>query len=258
MALPGMTVLRTLLLGDPLFLAASALRIAASPSVLARLVRRNSGDLPLRYYRLGGRLILRYSELDFRSGGSGITCLDRQALEKLLARDHGPGYKDRSVVKWCSLLYAICRLAAPRTVVETGVFWGYSSIHILAALERNGRGSLHSLDVTPERLLSRGLESGVAIPDRLRRRWDITIGESALALPGLLDRLGRIDIFVHDSEHTDENMLFEYRTAWPHIREGGLLISHDVGQEDSPFSEFAREAGAACLIRDFVGIALKA
>ena len=43
-------------------------------------------------------------------------------------------------------LYALMRRLAPRTVVETGVCNGFSTAFILAALERNGAGELHSLD----------------------------------------------------------------------------------------------------------------
>jgi predicted O-methyltransferase YrrM len=42
----------------------------------------------------------------------------------------------------CEALYLLVRAARPRTVVKTGVLYGASSAHILAALARNGEGQL--------------------------------------------------------------------------------------------------------------------
>lgn len=44
----------------------------------------------------------------------------------------------------------------------------------------------------------------------------------------LLAEIGKVDIFLHDSEHTYDNMMFEYATAWDYLPKGGLLLSHDI------------------------------
>jgi hypothetical protein len=44
-------------------------------------------------------------------------------------------------------LYVIARLLRPRVIIESGVSSGISSAHILAALRKNGRGKLHSIDL---------------------------------------------------------------------------------------------------------------
>ena len=54
----------------------------------------------------------------------------------------------------------------------------------------------------------------VAIGRRSEERWSLTIGRSQDELPTLLERLGEIDLFVHDSEHSYECMDFEFRAAW--------------------------------------------
>ena len=61
------------------------------------------------------------------------------------------------------------------------------------------------------------------------------MGKAEELLPPLLEELGAIDLFLHDSLHTYEHMLFEFRTAWPHLNSGGLLLAHDVGQNTSFF-----------------------
>ncbi len=47
---------------------------------------------------------------------------------------------------------------------------------------------------------------------------------------------------MHDSEHTYENMQWEFRTAWKCLRKGGLFLSHDVGANEA-FFDFMKEVG---------------
>src|SRR4051812_6926009 len=47
------------------------------------------------------------------------------------------------------LCYAVCRARKPRVVVETGVAFGVTTAFILKALEQNGSGELHSVDLPP-------------------------------------------------------------------------------------------------------------
>ena len=57
-------------------------------------------------------------------------------------------------------------------------------------------------------------------------------------LPKLLRRLGCIDLFLHDSRHTYKTMMNEYNVVWPYLRQGGLLLSDDVIENDA-FIDFA-------------------
>jgi len=123
----------------------------------------------------------------------------------------------------------------PRIVVETGVASGLSSAYFLKALEDNGTGRLISIDMpnfeqkliqesseystkSPEGNIPQGKNPGWLIPNALRKRWTLKIGLVKNILVPTLDELGKIDIFFHDSEHTYENMMYEFRNAWPHIR----------------------------------------
>jgi hypothetical protein len=40
------------------------------------------------------------------------------------------------------------------------------------------------------------------VPDIYRDRFEIEAGDAKSLLPGLIDRLDRIDLFFHDSDHT--------------------------------------------------------
>jgi predicted O-methyltransferase YrrM len=123
--------------------------------------------------------------------------------------------------------YLACRLLEPAVVVETGVAYGVSSAFILRALEANGRGVLHSVDLPP---LRREADRfwGIAVPEALRGRWKLHRGSSRRVLPELLGGLGAVDLFVHDSLHTYRNMRREFDLVWPYLRTGGVIVADDV------------------------------
>jgi hypothetical protein len=152
-------------------------------------------------------------------------------------------------------LYVICRVLKPNVIIETGVASGLSSSHILQALEDNSAGKLYSIDLPNadnEALLKKvftrlpeGKGSGWVIPDWLKGRWELRIGKSSDLLAPLLRELGSINLFLHDSEHSYENMMFEFGAAWPTIAEGGFLLSDDVYIRSSrgAFNAFAKSVG---------------
>ncbi len=155
--------------------------------------------------------------------------------------------------------YALIRLTQPALVVETGVNNGFSTRFLLLAMERNGCGMLHSIDLpTPkEDVRQIGKDIGWLVPDRLRGRWQLHMGDAKELLPKLLQTLGTVGIFIHDSLHTYDHMLFEYRTAWPHIRAGGFLLSDDT-DFNSAFPEFAAEVKCPAVMFNFrVGLIRK-
>src|ERR1051325_5013148 len=89
-------------------------------------------------------------------------------------------------------LYAVVRSFKPLVVVETGVASGISSAHILRALAANGTGALYSIDlpnVQEGSGLPAGRTSGWIVPDSLRGRWKLQIGDTRKLLPELLKKL---------------------------------------------------------------------
>lgn len=135
-------------------------------------------------------------------------------------------------------LYTITRILKPETVIETGVFEGNSSLSILSAMKENNKGFLYSIDL-PSHDMSPGKLPGWRVPEHLRNRWDLRAGKSSDMLPTLLPEVEDVDIFLHDSDHSYENMYWEYRTAWDHIKPSGALLSHDVSQ-NAAFKDFAK------------------
>jgi hypothetical protein len=138
-------------------------------------------------------------------------------------------------------LYLLIRLIKPNIIIETGVASGFSSCFILQALMDNKKGKLYSIDLPPDNLPA-GKASGWVVPKYLKSRWTLHIGDSKDLLEPLLSDLGQIDCFFHDSLHTYEHMMWEFRTAWKYLQPRGLFLSHDVGANDA-FFDFMNEKG---------------
>lgn len=138
------------------------------------------------------------------------------------------------------ILYFLARKIKPKVVVETGVASGESTGFLLQALMDNNKGKLYSIDLPFQWYtygknkelhldsLPPGMLPGYIVPKILKKRWKFIFGDTYKELPKLLEALDKIDIFFHDSEHTDKTMTFEYNTSWPHITKNGLLLSDDV------------------------------
>jgi hypothetical protein len=123
---------------------------------------------------------------------------------------------------WC-----LTRHIQPKNVVETGVAHGVTSRFILEALARNGSGHLSSIDLPPIERVWRE-QVGLAVTDRHRAQWTYIKGSSRLRLPKLLSELGQVDLFIHDSLHSNSNVRFELDRAWANLRPGGAVVVDDV------------------------------
>jgi predicted O-methyltransferase YrrM len=172
----------------------------------------------------------------------------RWLLEEIRHKDpFSPRWAADSLLARCC--YLMCRLLEPAVVVETGVAYGVSSAFILRALEENGRGVLHSVDLPPLRRRY-GEFWGVAVDDGLGSRWNVHRGTSKRVLPGLLAEVGAVDLFVHDSLHTTRNMRREFEAVWPRLRNGSVILADDV-ERNSAFGELRRKNPALWrVIRD--------
>jgi predicted O-methyltransferase YrrM len=124
------------------------------------------------------------------------------------------------------ILYAILKKYRPNTFLETGIANGYSAAVILSAMKKNGKGSLTSIDITDKfEFFGKRQKVGWIVPDNLATVWEIKIGPTKEILPKIESNF---DMFYHDSDHSEENMLFEFEWANAHLKLGGVLISDDI------------------------------
>lgn len=148
-----------------------------------------------------------------------------------------------------NVMYLIARLTRPDIIVETGGAFGKSTVYFLQALEENGKGVLYTLDLHPDQVgkytwWPAGKPSCFLVPPHLQSRHRLILGDAKETLPPLLQSLGKIDIFQHDSDHSYEHMLFEYRTAWLYLEPEGILLSDDI-RNNPAFVEFSQEVNGA-------------
>lgn len=213
-------------------------------------------------YLIGGRKLVIHSKLRkllcTDDDGIKLAYKDLRMHESFLGHISGELSSIGKYIGWvfnAPELYVIVRILKPSIVVETGVAAGLSSAFILRALEDNNEGVLYSVDLpnyevvygpkigmAPISILPEGRKPGWIIPQDLRNRWNLILGMSSMTLDVLLGNLGYIDMFFHDSEHTYDNMMFEYKTSWSHMHHGGLLLS-DNARCNSAFRDFARTIG---------------
>ena len=164
-------------------------------------------------------------------------------------------------------LYIWVRRYQPSVVIETGVCNGISSYVLLKALAANGRGHLWSIDKPhyideefegrmsgPSRrkknqggpidsMVPRDWGVGWAVLQELRSQWTLIEGDAKKELPLLVNSLPGIDLFIHDSLHLRDHILWECRTVWPKIRSGGMCVIDNAGRNDADHvleSEFGR------------------
>jgi cephalosporin hydroxylase len=134
-------------------------------------------------------------------------------------------------------LYILVRGLKPEMAVETGVARGGSTATILAAMDKNQKGELHSIDATkfrdprendgytPEMI-------GTIMRIRQHPRWHFHEGFSQEVLPRLAREFSQgkksVGLFIHDSDHSAKCIQFELFEISPIISPGGFVASHDA------------------------------
>jgi predicted O-methyltransferase YrrM len=208
---------------------------------------------------LGGHHVLTRYEREVRASSLMDHLLEKGREHQAAVAQRGDGHSLGAIGYTEGVyLYAVLRAVRPQVAVETGVANGFSTAFSLLALQENGAGHLHSIDLPREvgreyepgtfyegegrAGIPSGSEPGWLIPAELKERWTLILGRSQEELPALLERLGKIDSFMHDSEHSFDCMWFEFNAAWPALRPGGVLLSDDVNSTEA-FPRFAAQEG---------------
>ena len=228
------------------------LRYLRRPYIISRAILRPVEEWESKRHQLRLSEYDRYS-VSLQEGIENLTGIERSDVVRLTKELDGSdflqhvdlcikqtgGIDDSLDIESGLLLYVLARALKPEVVVETGVASGISSSFILKALDKNGRGRLYSIDLHYREgvAVPFGKELGWIIPEELRYRWSLNLGESIKVLPKLLDELGSVNIFLHDSRHTYKTMMSEYIIVWSFLKDG-VLLSDDVACNDA-FLDFA-------------------
>jgi predicted O-methyltransferase YrrM len=169
-------------------------------------------------------------------------------------------------------LYWVVRKLKPKTIVQTGVCNGLSSAFMMLALAKNGPdGTLHVVDMPPifdstdpnwqvrgkvyGVTIPEGKSSGWLVPDAYQDRFEVLSGDAKDLLPGLLEKVGSIDMFYHDSDHTYDHMMFEFVESKKYLSKNGVIVSDDISWNASLWDFADQYMAPAYNYRGSMGIA---
>jgi predicted O-methyltransferase YrrM len=148
-----------------------------------------------------------------------------------------------------SFLYAYVILNMPAVIVETGVANGITTNVLMKALEKTG-GSLYSFDVDPR---TENVYSG-------QGNWHFRLLKDNFEkdLKNQVTEIGKVDLWIHDSNHGYKWQAFEYELASRHLVSDGILVSDDIDASTawgvSANSDFKKSFGVFDK-RKFFGVA---
>jgi hypothetical protein len=138
------------------------------------------------------------------------------------------------------LIYAVCEAIEARSVVETGVAHGFSSLAILLSVTRRG-GHLWSVDMPNPHIRDEG-EIGLVIPQPLRNAWTLERSPDSIGLPRVMAKGSPFDFSHYDSDKSYEGRLLSYPRLWASLRDCGIFMSDDIA-DNTAFRDFAAEIG---------------
>jgi predicted O-methyltransferase YrrM len=159
------------------------------------------------------------------------------------------------------VLYAAVVRSNARSVLETGVAAGWSTLAILSWLISQPEGKLISVD-RPYPGTASNEYVGAVLPEAFAKSasWKLLILPDRVGIPRALRALGTVDLVHYDSDKTPEGRRFAYPLLYGALRPGGIFVSDDVG-DNMAFWEFVDSNELDALIVDsgdkYVGLVEK-
>jgi predicted O-methyltransferase YrrM len=122
--------------------------------------------------------------------------------------------------------YALIRILKPEVVVETGTDKGLGTLLIAQALKENSHGKVYSFDIDPF--------SGILIDLKDWGNIELVKGDSIENLK----KMEKIDMFIHDSDHSKNHEMSEYESIQKSLSTNSIVIS-DNSQFTSALLEWS-------------------
>jgi len=141
------------------------------------------------------------------------------------------------------LIYVLIRHLKPRSVLETGVYYGGNTAFALLALHRNKSGRLISIDfpdsqirksvvksarhssVGDSELYDAAIRPGFMVPTELHEHWELIEGDSLKVIPNLVETF---DFYLHDSDHSMKFLTMEMMAAWKKLSSQAMILVDDI------------------------------
>jgi hypothetical protein len=144
------------------------------------------------------------------------------------------------------LLYQFVNYLEATRVIETGVGYGWSSLIILLSLQDREGSMLYSTDMP---YIGRNNDKwvGCIVPESLHKYWKIIKYADREAVPMAIKKLHNVDFCHYDSDKTYEGRIWAYTKLWSVLRQGGILVSDDVN-DNNGFLDFCRSVNKEPII----------
>ncbi len=131
--------------------------------------------------------------------------------------------------------YAVTRAIKPKILIETGVDQGMGAVVLCNALRRNARdgnpGRYYGTDINPD--------AGYYLQSPYADFGQILYGDSLQSLQGLS---GAVDLFINDSDHSENYEQAEYELIKSRLSSNGIVLG-DNSHVTSKLAEFSVREG---------------
>jgi len=139
------------------------------------------------------------------------------------------------------LLKMLIKELRPATVIETGVANGISTRQILSAFKE--------FHLSDSKLYSFDIDYRVGTPDLLNDpQFNFIVIDSQNSFLDAMKEIQTVDLFYHDSDHSYDNQILEYETAWKILNsKNGVLVSDDINWSNA-FLDFCKKINRTPLL----------
>ncbi|WP_076444202.1 class I SAM-dependent methyltransferase [Chryseobacterium sp. RU37D] len=148
------------------------------------------------------------------------------------------------------LIYYACEFANAKSVVETGVAYGWSSLAALLSLEKRG-GLLYSSDM-PYLAQDGDQYVGYVVPENLKPNWKLFRFADKESLPKIFTENPSFDVVHYDSDKSYNGRFWAYNELYKHLRKGGIFISDDIG-DNSAYQDFCESNNIKTTVVEYEG-----
>lgn len=148
------------------------------------------------------------------------------------------------------LIYHACEFTQAKNTVETGVAYGWSSFAALLSLEKRN-GTLYSSDM-PYLGQYGDQYVGYIVPEKLKSNWKLFRHADRESLPKIFSEANLMDVVHYDSDKGYEGRTWAYQELYKHLRNGGVFISDDIG-DNSAYQDFCAKMNIDSTVVKFEG-----
>lgn len=153
------------------------------------------------------------------------------------------------------LLYFLVRKIKPSIIVETGVAAGWSSLFILRALSKNGKGKLYSSDFPYFRLKNPEKYIGYLAKNEINKKdWYLDIRGDDLAIPEITKMIkdSPVDLLHYDSDKSTSGRNNVLKNLRSNINDKTIIIFDDI-QNNCHFKNLIEKTKKDYFILEFQG-----